>query len=109
MQFYATEYRDHYLEYIIDCSVIGVKKRTYFLQTIIMVLWLPVHSFTSSNHCLAGLPHGLSPSTLLCKVVFAVPFALTTWEQNKLIVVGPMYTWFLLEVIISQYYTVTMN
>ena len=40
----------------------------------------PVHSFTSSNHCLAGLPCDLLTSTLPCNMVlFArVPFALTT-------------------------------
>ena len=38
-----------------------------------------VRSFTSSNHCLAGLPLYMFPSTLPCRMVFArVPFALTT-------------------------------
>ena len=38
----------------------------------------PVHSFTLSNHGLAGLPIDLSPSNVPCKIVFVMqssPFA----------------------------------
>ena len=45
----------------------------------------PVHSFISSNHCLAGLLRDISPSSFPCNVMFAmVPFALTTCP-NRLI------------------------
>ena len=43
-----------------------------------------VHSCTSSNHCPAGLPRGVFPSTLPCRMLFArVPFPFTIGPNSK--------------------------
>ena len=73
-------------------SILGVKRLACFLQATrssgslhISFKLSPVHSFTSPNHCLAGLPRHLFPSTLPCKMVFVrVPFALII-RHNRLI------------------------